>query len=372
MPTPSPLKPSRGVLLIADITGYTIYLQESELEHAHGVLSDLISILVAGTRPPLSVSNLQGDAVFSYGIETAVGGQTFVEIVESIYVAFRRAIDEMAMNSTCSCRACANLGTLDLKFIVHHGEFLVQTIGDKQELLGSDVILAHRLAKNTVTAATGIRAYALYTAAAVDALDMRHLTGDWVTHHEEYDAGSVECWVADMTAVWEAARQRSVIEIPEEEYLGGASVEMTVPVELVWDHLTDPEFRRVLVGSDRQELESDMRKRLGPGDVYQCYHGEHLVPSVILEWVPFSRLVTRDSIYVPGARVDLTVDYRLSPTDHGTLLTMAAARPEGSPEALAGFAAIWPAMRDGVSQALGVFKEIVEADVAAFAGSVPG
>lgn len=96
MPTPSPLKPSSGVLLIADITGYTVYLRDSELEHAHGVLSDLISVLVAGTRPPLTVSNLQGDAVFSYGIEVAVGGQTFVEMVESTYVAFRRALDEMA------------------------------------------------------------------------------------------------------------------------------------------------------------------------------------------------------------------------------------------------------------------------------------
>jgi hypothetical protein len=86
VPTPSQLKPSQGVLLIADITGYTVFLKESELEHAHGVLSDLLTVLVEGTRPPLAVSNLQGDAVFSYGIDTgAVSGQTFVEIIESIY-----------------------------------------------------------------------------------------------------------------------------------------------------------------------------------------------------------------------------------------------------------------------------------------------
>jgi uncharacterized protein YndB with AHSA1/START domain len=364
VPTPSPLKPSQGILLIADITGYTIYLQESELEHAHGVLSDLISILVEGTRPPLTVSNLQGDAVFSYGIETAVGGQTFVEIVESIYIAFRRALEEMAMNSTCGCNACANLGTLDLKFIIHHGEFLIQTIGASQELLGSDVILAHRLAKNTVTAATGVRAYALYTAALVEALDIGHLTTDWEPHREEYDAGEVDCWVADMTPVWQTARERSVIEIAETEYKGSRSVELAVPVERVWDRLTDPEFRRILIGSDRQVLDTEVRGRLGQGDVYQCYHGEHVVPSVILEWLPFQRMLTRDLIHVPGETVHLLVDYTLTQTESGTTLTMAAARPEGSAEALASFETVGPAVMTSVEGALGAFKELVEADVA--------
>ncbi|HVR78418.1 MAG TPA: DUF2652 domain-containing protein [Acidimicrobiia bacterium] len=217
MPTPSQLKPSQGILLIADITGYTVFLQESELEHAHGVLSDLLAVLVEGTRPPLAVSNLQGDAVFSYGIDTgAVSGQTFVEMIESIYVSFRRAIEQMTLNATCDCNACANVGALDLKFIIHHGEFLIQNIGANRELVGSEVIVAHRLAKNTVTATTGIRAYAVYTNSAVDGLELTHLADEWTPHREVYDSGEVECWVADMTPVWEAARQLRQQRIGEE------------------------------------------------------------------------------------------------------------------------------------------------------------
>jgi hypothetical protein len=37
-------------------------------------------------------------------------------------------------------------------------------------LVGSDLNLAHRLAKNSVTGSTGVRAYATFTAAAVDGL----------------------------------------------------------------------------------------------------------------------------------------------------------------------------------------------------------
>jgi uncharacterized protein YndB with AHSA1/START domain len=366
VPSPSPVKPSQGVLLIADITGYTVFLKESELEHAHGVLSDLLTVLVEGTRPPLAVSNLQGDAVFSYGIDTgAVSGQTFVEMIESIYIAFRRAIEQMALNSTCDCNACANLGALDLKFIVHHGEFLIQAIGSNRELVGSEVIVAHRLAKNTVTATTGVRAYAIYTSSAVEALGIAHLVADWMPHRETYDAGDVECWVADMAPVWEAARNRSVIEIPESEYRGKASVEIPLPAERVWDRLVDPDYRRILLGSDRQVRQG--KGRLGQGDVYQCYHGDHVVPSVILEWLPFARMLTKDLIHVPGSTVHLLVDYTLAPSDSGTVLTMACARPEGSALARASFTAILPAMMKTVEEALGVFKERVESEATSMA-----
>ena len=36
-------------------------------------------------------------------------GQTFVELIEDTYVAFRRAIDLMVVNTTCECNACRNI-----------------------------------------------------------------------------------------------------------------------------------------------------------------------------------------------------------------------------------------------------------------------
>ena len=73
-----------GLLLIADISGYTIYLSQSELEHAQEVLQSLLALLIDHTRPPLVLSRLAGDAVISYVLqETAVQGQTFVELIET-------------------------------------------------------------------------------------------------------------------------------------------------------------------------------------------------------------------------------------------------------------------------------------------------
>ncbi len=371
MPTPSALRPSKGILLIADISGYTTFLKESELEHAHGVLSDLLSVLVDGTRPPLAISRLEGDAVFSYGIDSgSISGQTFVEMIEAIYVAFRRAIEQMALNSNCDCRACANIGGLDLKFIIHYGEFLIQSIGAHRELVGIDVNVAHRLGKNSVRAATGIGAYALYTAAAVESLGIGHFAADWLAHREEYDAGEVDGWVADMGPIWEAARSRSVIEIAPSEMRGSASVEIALPVEGVWDRLANPEYRSILVGSDRQERTDDAAGRFGQGDVFQCYHGDAVSPSAVLEWLPFTRILTRDLMQLPDATVHLLVDYTLHPTQDGTRLTMACARPTGSAQALAVFTAALPHIMEAAESALAAFKERVEREAIPLAGSL--
>ena len=153
-----------GFLIISDISGYSAYLNESELEHARDSLTDLIKILIHHTRSPLVLSKLEGDAVFSY---TPAGnfltGQTFLELIEVTYVAFRKALDLMVLNTTCSCNACRNLPNLDLKIFAHYGEFSIQDFGDIKELVGPDVNLVHRLTKNKIVETTGLAAYAAYT-----------------------------------------------------------------------------------------------------------------------------------------------------------------------------------------------------------------
>ncbi len=131
-----------GTLVIADITGYTAFLSGSELEHARDSLSSLLNLLLSETRPPLKVANLEGDAIFTYAVEgTFVQGQTLIEAIEQTYVVFRRALEQMVLNTTCTCNACKNIPSLDLKFFVHHGEFAIQKLGSRVDLVGTDVTL---------------------------------------------------------------------------------------------------------------------------------------------------------------------------------------------------------------------------------------
>src|ERR1043165_10063055 len=106
-----------GYLVIADISGYTSFVARTELEHSHEILSDLLELLVNKFKPLMTISKLEGDAVFAYAPEGVFSrGETLIEFIESTYVAFRDKQVSMKRATTCTCNACRNIPSLDLKF----------------------------------------------------------------------------------------------------------------------------------------------------------------------------------------------------------------------------------------------------------------
>ena len=192
-----------GLLLITDITGYSKYVHQTELEHAQSSLTDLLQLLIDYTRSPLILSKLEGDAVFAYASsEGFLQGQTLVEMVESTYLAFRKALELMIRNTTCTCAACRNLKDLDLKFFVHYGSFTIQKLNEYRELLGNDVNLVHRLVKNHIKEQTGFGAYAAYTQAIIEKMGLSGIAGSMISHRETFaDVGEVQLYVQNMHAV---------------------------------------------------------------------------------------------------------------------------------------------------------------------------
>ncbi len=356
--------PKSGYLLIADITGYTAYLSASELEHAQGILSTLLELLIEHTRPPLIISRLAGDAVISYGLEEKSPlGQTFVELIEDTYVAFRRAIELMVLNNTCQCNACANVSTLDLKFFVHYGTFGLQRLGEHDELVGSDVNLIHRLLKNRVTEQTGCRAYTLYTEAALQHMGLEDMCAKMTPHTEAYEhLGEVKSWVQDMHSVWEQKRAATRIAIPAERIAVKVEADIAMPPHLVWDYLAQPEFRKTLMGSDSQRILNRSGGRVSPGSGYRCFHGKRVVMQTILEWQPFEQMTSED---LPMPNIYVLVDNRLVPTETGTRLVHTWGKARGPfPKRLIGNA-IMAMSAKSAQRRIEAFKQRIEADLAA-------
>jgi len=321
----------RGFFLIADITGYTAYLSDSELEHARQTLTDLLELVVEQTRPPLTVTQLEGDAVLSYALEEGfVTAQTFLERIEETYVEFRRAIDLMVLNNTCKCNACANVSALDLKFFVHHGSFAIQPVGDIRQLVGTDVNLVHRLLKNSVTADTGVRAYLLLTEAAADALGLESGAEGMVSRREGVpDFGEIPVMVKDMHPAYDERTEVERHLYDPDDVLMALSIEIPVPLEQVWDYFNQTRFRNLAIGSDRYELEKRKAGRVTSGSIYNCYHGKMVLPQVVLDWRPFQRVAFQQLIPMPGQTTHTLNDYRFSSLGEGTKLEMTATKPTG-------------------------------------------
>ena len=319
----------QGYMVISDITGYTAYLSQSELEHAQDSLSSLLNLLIDHTEEPLVVSRLEGDAVISYSLKGSfIQGQTLVEIVERTYVDFRRALERMVLNTTCTCNACRNIPSLDLKFFVHYGEFMLQQLGGHVEMVGTDVNLVHRLTKNGITEQTAITAYVAYTRAAVDALGIEELCGGMAHHMETYEhLGEVQVLVQDMHSVWEQEQSKNPIRVDPEDALFVVSRDFPVGPALMWDYLTEPKYRAILMGSHDASVDGRNDGRIGAGSTYYCAHGKSVDPQMIVDWQPFEQFTFESGASMPRA-TSLTT-HILTATDGGTRVTVAFGRSRG-------------------------------------------
>jgi class 3 adenylate cyclase len=157
---------SQALLVIADISGYTRFMiaNRTELEHGHQIIATLLEEIIEEAEIPLTIAKIEGDAVFLY-METGGADVDLRSVALKLPRIFRRfatKLQELGAALTCGCQACSNVGQLRLKVVVHSGETLVYEIAGRTELAGVDVIIVHRLLKNSLTS----REYLLLTEAA--------------------------------------------------------------------------------------------------------------------------------------------------------------------------------------------------------------
>jgi uncharacterized protein YndB with AHSA1/START domain len=259
-----------------------------------------------------------------------------------------------------------------LKFFVHFGSFGIQRIAEHDELVGSEVNLLHRLLKNSVAEKVGTGAYVLYTEAAIKRLEAEDLLGSMTPHHESYDhLGRVKVWVQDLRPVWEKRKQEKVVELPKDEVDIELSIDIDVPPERLWDYMMLPEFRNALIGSDRMSIANRSQGRIGSGSVYQCFHGEMLIPQTILAWQPFESVVIRQPFPMAPSATMLG-EYRLQPREGGTRLTQTAGKLSGSVRGRLLFKLVRPILSRMSMRGMAAFKQRVEDDYRGLPDDVGG
>lgn len=145
----------RAVLLIADIGGYTDYMQfhRSMLGHAEAATTRMLDKIVDAARG-FELIEIEGDAAFlSRDVEGLDGPATLAAVISAAATLHRAFHTErrFVQANLCPCGSCTKTGDLTLKFVAHVGEVATQTIRGRTKLIGVDVIHVHRLLKNPVT-----------------------------------------------------------------------------------------------------------------------------------------------------------------------------------------------------------------------------
>lgn len=200
----------RAVLILADISRYTKFMVANQTAAVHGqiAITLLIETLLREVDIPLKLHGIEGDAVFlsaSHPGDDAAWREVLAEVrtkLKRFFEVFLAAIVHAAEISPCECPSCRNVDQLKLKIIVHSGRAVFHTIAGLSQVAGTDVIIAHRLLKNSVPSGE----YLLMTDAAYEDLG-RGMGMEFEPGEELCEGiGTVRTWVCIMGEAKEKIR----------------------------------------------------------------------------------------------------------------------------------------------------------------------
>ncbi len=328
------LQPEPTWLLIADISGYTSYLAAVELDHAQDILADLIGTVVTSLRPGFRLAKLEGDAAFVAAAADKLDGSLLLDTIERCYFGFRRRRRDVRQATSCTCNACVRIPDLNLKFVVHHGLALRQRIAGSEELLGSDVIVVHRLLKNEVVERLGISAYAVFTQAAIDAMAIDPAALGMASLVETYEhLGEIATWVHDLERRWQEEETRQRVFVSADSSAFTVSVPTSAPPQVAWEFLTVPGRRAGWQSGVTDVLLVDSTgNRRSVGATIHCMHGTEAVVEEILDWRPYDYWSNRSTINTPGGPIRMLSTVELEPTASGTTIHFRYAAPKVAKE----------------------------------------
>jgi len=141
---------NKSLLFIPDISGFTEFVQTTEVAHSQHVISELLEVLIDANTQDLQLAEVEGDALFFYKEEEVPSLEKLLAQVETMYSAFYGHLKLLEKNRICPCHACSSAHNLQLKIIVHNAELQFITVKNKRKPFGTQVIEAHRLMKNSI------------------------------------------------------------------------------------------------------------------------------------------------------------------------------------------------------------------------------
>ncbi len=141
---------NKGLLFIPDISGFTRFINETEIDHSRLIIQELLELLINANQLGLEISEIEGDAILFYKFGDTPRLDELYQQVEKMFCDFHRQLMAYEVRRFCQCKACTSAINLTLKVITHYGEFTGYNVKNFQKLIGRDIIVAHQLLKNDI------------------------------------------------------------------------------------------------------------------------------------------------------------------------------------------------------------------------------
>lgn len=234
-----------------DISGFTKFVNNTEIEHGIHIIAELLELLIDSATIDLELVEIEGDALFMFTSKIPDYGQ-LLTLTTTMLENFHKHTKSYESKRICNCGSCRTTTNLELKFLVHYGELAFIKVKNFVKPYGQDVIKIHRLLKNQVP----VNEYILLTNDAYD-LYKNQVDKTWVKTNENHNSEHFEYFYKNLENIQNNVQiadekgadeniENSTPTITIEKYFDeNAQNIFTYVSELKYRHLWDKEVKRI-------------------------------------------------------------------------------------------------------------------------------
>lgn len=135
---------------VPDITGFTKFISTTELSFSSRFIPGLLRRLVNANIINMNVGEIEGDAIFFYKTGRLPAVNTVAKQCQLFFQTFHSYLKLTEKEDPENFQKYLAHGQMGLKIIIHYGEIISANIKGRTKLIGQNVIIAHRLLKNSI------------------------------------------------------------------------------------------------------------------------------------------------------------------------------------------------------------------------------
>ena len=267
--------PQPALLFIPDISGFTQFVNQVEMNHGQSIIQELLETLIDANIIGLQVSEVEGDAILFYRLGNELTPEAIATQCKRMFIAFHQQIKKYEDSRLCDCGACVKASQLTLKIVAHQGTVSFYELRGQEKLYGPDVIVVHRLLKNDIPE----HEYML----ATNNIPIEKVAGSGKEDHNwiqitkgssEYDLGRVEYAYSPFKDLYDEIPEPAKPEVKLYRVRDPMRYEKEInaPIELVYNTLIDlPERINYMAGVKEVKVYDERHNKINRvGTRHEC------------------------------------------------------------------------------------------------------
>lgn len=139
------------LICIPDISGFTRFMSEVDFELSSKIIPALLNKIIYSNEIGFKISEIEGDAVLFFKTGELPSFKSLVNQCKLFYTDFYKQMELLITQNSHKFDSHIIPKILGLKIVLHYGTDIGKIqVGNNIKLIGEDIIIAHRLLKNSI------------------------------------------------------------------------------------------------------------------------------------------------------------------------------------------------------------------------------